>query len=509
MRIHRHRLLRAFALAGAVTATVAACSPAGSGDSKSGSKGPLVVARTVDLDQLDPAVATAFGSVQTLQLVFDTLVHTDANGQIVPGLAKTWDTSKDGRTLTFHLQQGVKFHNGDPLTADAVVATLDRVRDEATASVVRSNLLGVTSITAPDPATAVIKLSKPDGSLLNSLTLTGTAILDPADIKAGRIAKSANGTGPFKLASRTQGQKTDLTANPGYFGGTPKISGVEFRVIPDENSILAGLRAHSFDAGVLTDPNVVSQVHGNGLKVASTPSLAYHTLMLNGRRKPLDQLPVRQAIACAIDRKQVIDTAAAGQGTVTGPITSPGYKLSATDGLPCAPADIAAAKKLLGGSGISLKMLVMSGGYASAVNEAQNLQAQLSKIGVKLTIDQQPTNVYVKRWSKADYDVTLALNGGNSSPYLMYARYFAAGASLAKPGGLDSPEIAKLLGPANVTDTAQRTTAVTALQHAMLQQSPWVWLYTDNNVVAMQSGVKGLGITADNSLRSLETAVRG
>src|SRR5262249_36926951 len=155
--------------------------------------------------------------------------------------------------------------------------------------------------------------------------------------------------------------------------------------------------AHSFDAGVLTDPNVVSQVHGGGLKVASTPSLAYHTLMLNGRRKPLDQLPVRQAIACAIDRKQVIDTAVARQGTVTGPITSRGYKLPPPDGLPCAPGDLAAAKKLLGGSGISLKMLVMSGGYASAVNEAQNLQAQLAKIGVKLDIDQQPTNVYVKR----------------------------------------------------------------------------------------------------------------
>jgi peptide/nickel transport system substrate-binding protein len=507
--MYRHRLLRTFALVGAVAAAVASCSPAGSGNTKSGSKGPLVVARTVDLDQLDPAVATAFGTVQTLQLIFDTLVRTDANGRIVPGLAKTWETSKDGRTLTFHLQQGAKFHNGDPVTADAVVATLDRVRDEATASVVRSNLLAVSSITAPDPATAVINLSKPDGSVLNTLTLTATAILDPADIKAGRIAKSANGTGPFKLASRTQGQKVDLTANPAYYGGKPKISGVEFRVIPDENSILAGLRAHSFDAGVLTDPNVVSQVHGGGIKVASAPSLAYHTLMLNGRRKPLDQLTVRQAIACAIDRKQVIDTAVAGQGTVTGPITSRGYSLSPTDGLPCTPGDIAGAKKLLGGTQVSLKMLVMSGGYASAVNEAQNLQAQLSKIGVKLSIDQQPTNVYVKRWTKADYDVTLALNGGNSSPYLMYSRYFTSGASLAKPAGLDSPEIAKLLVQANDNDAAKRTTAVTALQHAMLQQSPWVWLFTDNNVVAMQSDVTGLGITADNSLRSLETAVRG
>jgi len=506
--MHRHRLLRTFALAGAVSAAVAACSPAGSGDAKS-SHGPLVVARTVDLDQLDPAVATAFGTVQTLSLVFDTLVRTDASGRIVPELATSWETGKDGRTLTFHLRQGVRFQNGDPLTAGAVVATLERVRDEATASVVRSNLLNVSAVTAPDPSTVVLKLSKPDGSILNTLTLTGTSILDPADIKAGRIAKSANGTGPFKLAGRTQGQKVDLTANAAYFGGKPKISGVEFRVIPDETSILAGLRAKSFDAGVLTDPNVVSQVHGGGLKVASTPSLAYHTLMLNGRRKPLDQPAVRQAIACAIDRKQVIETAVAGQGTVTGPVTSPGYRLSPTDGLPCTPGDTAAAKKLLGGTPVELTMLVMSGGYASAINEAQNLQAQLTKIGVKLKIDQQPTNVYVKRWTKADYDLTLALNGGNSSPYLMYARYFTAGASLAKPAGLDSPEIARLLGRTNPPDGRASDATVAQLQRAMLQQSPWVWLFTDNNVVAMQSGVAGLGITADNSLRSLQQTVKG
>jgi peptide/nickel transport system substrate-binding protein len=509
MRMFRHRLLRAFALAGAVSAVVAACSPAGSGNAGKKSHGPLVVARTVDLDGLDPAVATAFGTVQTLQLIFDTLLRTDADGRLVPGLAKSWETSKDGRTLTFHLQQGVRFHNGDALTADAVVASLDRVRDEATASVVRSNLLAVTKVTAPDPDTAVIKLSRPDSSVLHTLTLTGTAILDPADIKAGRLAQAANGTGPFKLAGRAQGQKVDLTANTAYFGGAPKLPGVEFRVIPDENSILAGLRAGSFDAGVLTDPNVVAQAHG-GVKIASTPSMAYHALMLNGRRKPLDRLEVRQAIACAIDRKQVVDTAVAGQGTVTGPITSPGYRLSPTDGLPCTPGDAAAAKKLLGGTTVDLKMLVMSGGYASAVNEAQNLQAQLSKIGVKLTIDQQPTNVYVKRWTKADFDVALALNGGMSSPYLMYARYFGDGASLAGPAGLDSPPIAKLLAQAGASTEERLDDATVArLQRTMLQQSPWVWLFTDNNVVAMQPDVKGLGITADNSLRSLQSATRG
>lgn len=512
MRLHRHRLLTAVAFAAAASLAVAGCSPAGSRKDR-GSHGPLVIARTVDLDQLDPAVATAFGTTQTLQLMYDTLLHTDAAGRLVPGLATKWETSADGRTLTFHLRQGVRFQSGAPFTADAVVATLDRIRDEKTASVVRSNLQSVSKVTAPDPGTAVITLSRPDASVLNTLTLTGTSILEPGDISAGRIGKSVNGTGPFSFAGRTQGQKVDLKANPAYYGGRPPIPGVEFRVIPDESSILAGLRAGSFDAGVLTDPTVAAQVHGD-LKVAATPSLAYHALMLNGRREPLDRLAVRQAIACAIDRRQVVDTAVAGQGTVTGPITSPGLSLSPTDGLPCRPGDVAAAEHLLTGAGVrtpvTLKTLVMSGGYASAINEAQNVQAQLAKIGVRLELDQQPTNVYVKRWTKADYDATIALNGGSASPYLMYARYFGKGASLARPAGLDSPEIAALLDRANAeTDAAERTAAYARLQRTMLQQSPWVWLFTDKNVVVTQPDVKGLGITADNSLRSLERTTRG
>ena len=511
MRMRGHVVLRAFALVGAVSLAAGACSPAGS--KKDGKSGPLVVARTVDLEQLDPAAATGFGSVQTLRLMFDTLMTNDTTGRLVPGLAKSWETSKDGRTLTFHLQHGVKFRNGDPLTSDAVVATIERVLDEKTASVVRSNLLSVDKVTAPDPATAVITLHKPDLSVMNTLTLIGTAILDPADIKSGNAGKSLNGTGPFTLSGRTQGQKVDLTANPNYFAGKPSIPGVEFRVIPDETSILAGLRAGSFDAGVLTDPNVSSQAHGK-LQVSSTPSLAYHALMLNGRRKPLDTLAVRQAIACAVDRKQVIDTAVAGQGTPTGPVTGPGQNLTPTDGLPCTPGDVAGAKKMLDGAGVktpvTLKTLVMSGGYASAINEAQNLQAQLGKIGVKLVLDQQPVNVYVKRWSAADYDATLALNGGDSSPYLMYARYFTAGGSLGKPAGLDSPKIAELLGRVNAeTDLKARDAAVAELQRTMLQQAPWVWLFKDNNVVVTQPGVKGLTITPDNSLRSLQRTTKG
>lgn len=224
MRKYRHSALLVGMLAGAVAlAGVSSCSPAGSGTDGSGpgSDKTLVIARTTDLEQLDPATATAFGSTQTLHLLYDTLVRTDSGGKIVPGLAGSWQTGENGRKITFHLRKNVKFHNGDEFTAEAVVATLDRLLDESTGSVVRSNLLSVSDVSAPDPETAVVKLKKADASVLATLTSIGTAVLDPADIKAGRVAKRANGTGgpsnwrPGPRTRRSNSRATSTTSGAG------------------------------------------------------------------------------------------------------------------------------------------------------------------------------------------------------------------------------------------------------------------------------------------------------
>ena len=100
------------------------------------------------------------------------------------------------------------------------------------------------------------------------------------------------------------------------------------------------MKAGAFALGLLSDPSVAdTATNNNGFSLVKQPALAYHVLQLNGRHKPLDNIKVRQAIACAVDRQQVIDTAAFGDGTVTGPITSPAYQYSPTDGLPCTPGD--------------------------------------------------------------------------------------------------------------------------------------------------------------------------
>ncbi|NUS45154.1 MAG: ABC transporter substrate-binding protein [Mycobacteriaceae bacterium] len=498
----------AAAAAVALAVGLSACSPS-SGSSDSGDTSAFTVARTGDIDKLDPQLATAFQTQQTLGLVYSSLVKTGADGSIQPDLATQWTTSQDNLTVTFSLRPGVTWHDGTPFTSEDVKASLQRILDQATGAVARSNLTAIASIDAPAPTQVVLHLSKPAAALLYSLASVNASIVSAKDIAAGTVGKVPDGTGPFAWKQWDQGQQVVLTGNAKYYGGAPAIDTLTFRVIPDEASILNGMKAGAFQIGQISDPGIAQQAGSGGpFNLVKQPALAYHTLMLNGRRGPLQNQQVRQAISCAIDRDQVLKTAAYGDGTVTGPITSPAFQYPATDGLPCRPGDVDAAKQMLAaagfGGGFTLNTIVETGEYATAGAEAQNLQAQLAKIGVRLELRQLPTSPYVQAWLAADYDAAVALNGGSYDPYLMYGRYFGTGGSLSKPGGIESQALAGLLAQGNSTsDDAQRKSIYGNLQKQLLTESPWVWMFRSDDYYLVKSGVQGFTPRPDELLTSL------
>jgi peptide/nickel transport system substrate-binding protein len=505
------------ALVALVLGLTSACSPAGSEkeDAAGDGGGTAVVARTGDIDVLDPHKATAFQTVQTLGLIYDRLVTTDKDGKIIPELAESWEVAPDASSVTFTLRDGVTWHDGDPFVAADVKATLDRILDEETAAVARSNLTMVSAVETPDDKTVTLTLSTPNAAILYALASVNASILHAKDITAGTVDREPDGTGPFKFGKWAQGQQLTLKANAKYFDGAPKIETLQFRVIPAESSILAGMRAGRFQLGIVSDPGVAEQAEGSeGMKLQKQPTLAYHALMLNGRRGPLKDVKVRQAISCAIDRQQVVDTAAFGDGEVTGPITSPAYTYDDTQGLPCTPGDTAAAKKLLTeaghGDGFTVSTIVQSGEYATAAAEAQSVQAQLAEIGVKLKLQQLASAAYVKKWLEADFDTAVALNGGSSDPYLMYGRYFTEGGSLAGPAGLESKELADLLVQGNgTTDEDERQQTYGELQEKLLELSPWVWMFRGDAYYLVGDDLTGFQPRPDEGLSSLGSAAAG
>src|SRR5207249_9395516 len=170
------------------------------------------------------------------------------------------------------------------------------------------------------------------------------------------------------------------------------------------------------------------------------------------------------AIQCAIDRKQVLDSAALGEGKVTGPITSPAYR-SDPNARPCPTANLTKAKKFLAAAGfpnggITLHTIVETGEYATAVSEAQSLQAQLAKIGINLDLQVLDSGTYVKRWLAADFDAAVALNGGRVDPDTMYNRYFTSTGNLNKVAGFSSPKLDQLFAQGRATDNVKQRKAV-------------------------------------------------
>ncbi len=388
----------------------------------------LVMAWATDATGLDPHKQTAFASLRLLELIYEPLVTLDADLEIQPALAESWAFSDDGRQLYFTLRQGATFHNGSPVTSADVKASFERILDEDTGAATRANFLSIDSIEVPDDRTVVFNLSRQDAPILTAMTDLNTAIVPAGEIAAGSVGTAAIGSGPFRLESWKPNEGSVLTANADWWGDGPSIDGIEIRVMPDETAILAALRTGGIDFALLNDPFVASLVaRESSVQLNRAPAISYHVLQLNPSRPPMDDLRVRQAISCAIDRQQVLDTASLGEGRVTGPLTIPAYS-SDPGSLFCYQRDTERAKQLLAeaghADGFTLQLIGARGEPPTAVAEAQIIQAQLAEVGIDIEIEVLELNVYVDRWLKADFDLAVANNSGRADPYTMYARYW-------------------------------------------------------------------------------------
>lgn len=491
-------------LAVAAIALTACSAPEASGE---GSDAPqnLVIGVTADVDTLLPWTSTQFQATHVLQNLYGTLTEFDDDLAVTEGLAESWETSEDGLTVTFQLREGVTFADGSDLDAEDVVASYQAIKDEATAAVSATNLASVETIEAVDPLTVQLTLSAPDAALFSKLAVITTAIL-PSDVDLAALETEPNGTGAFVFEDRTPNQSLTLAANPEYWGGEPEVDTVEFRVIPDQSAIVSALQAGSVQMAVFDD-QLVADTIGGSVEVTETPQLSYHVLQINSRVAPLDDVNVRLAIACAIDRQEVLDTAALGAGEVTGPITSPAFR-SDPDARPCPEADIDAAKEHLAEAGyedgLTLRAIVNQDGYSTAVAEAENLQAQLKKAGITLEIESLESGAYVDRWVAADFELAVALNGGQPDPDASYGRYFTSTGSLNPVAGYSSETLDALFAEGKAeSDEAARKAIYDDVAAELEDNAAWVWLFTSYNYTATAEGVSGFVPLSNGSLQNL------
>ena len=487
---------------------VSACAPTAVAPSPSATAsgpkkgGTLILARAGEVTNLDPHKVPAFTSARVFELVYSYLMRLDENLAVQPDLAESMPTtSSDGKTVTVKIRSGVKFHNGDPLTSADVKYTFERIILPANAAVARSFFGDVDTITAPDATTVVFNLKTPNAALIAYMAHPNTGIVSKkiGEANADLSKKeTAIGSGPFKLAEWVPDNFMRFAANTDYYvAGQPYLDGIRINVVPDETAVTAALRTKAADMAIVFDAKVARTLRSEtGVTLSAKPSLSYNLLFVNTKRKPFDNLKVRQAIAYAIDRKAIIDAVAFGEGEVTGPIAPAlaNYALP-TSQYPLYTRDVAKAKALLAEANVgpvSFTMLTQTTEPVYAKDIAQLVQAQLAEIGVTMKIETLEFTQWVDRWLKADFDMAPGLNGGGPDPDFYVFRYFTDDGNLNFVTSYKNPISSDAIKAGRATtDVAKRKDLYTTAQKELVNGVPFIWLYVGRDYNATLPTTKG------------------
>ncbi len=388
--------------------------------------GTLTIALSAEPPGLDPTTSPAATIKRVVHYnMLEGLLKVDRNGKVVPALAKSYNISKDGREYTFNLYQGIKFHDGSPCTAEDVKFSFERLLDPKTAAVNRKYYMGVESIQVINPLTVKFKVKKFDSNFLFNVARGDAVIVSRQAID--RLKSQPVGTGPFRFVEWKRGDSVVMVRNPDYYvKGIPYLEKVVFKFIPDPSAQLAALRAGDVDvlAYDLSPENAPMLEKDPRFKVLKGHTTTDVIMAINNSRKPFNDPRVRQAITLAIDRKAIIEGAVAGYGSPIGSHmdpTNPYY----IDLSGLYPYNLEKAKKLLAEAGYPNgfeAVLKLPEPYAYARRSGEIIADQLSKVGIKLTLEVIQWGQWIDRiFKNAEYDLTVI---GHAEPFdiEIYAR---------------------------------------------------------------------------------------
>ncbi|WIE63604.1 ABC transporter substrate-binding protein [Curtobacterium sp. MCLR17_036] len=486
------------ALAATAVAVVSALALTGCAGSSGPTGGPDATVRVgLVLEPTSLDIRTQSGAALDQVLidnVYQGLVGRTAEGDIRDVLASSHEVSDDGLTYTFTLRKGTTFQDGEPVTAADVVWSLEQVK--ANDSYIDSATLAkVRSISSPADDTVVLRLRQPDSDLL--FNLTGRAGLVLEEGAENDRSDSANGTGPFEVASWKQGDSLTFERNDDYWGTKAKVAKIVFRYITDPSTAVNAMAEGDIDVLNPVDGTLRSQLEGNAdIALHSGKTTDKYTLAFNDQKAPFTDKRVRQAIRQAIDPKALIK-AVGGTGVEQGgpiPELDPGYEdLTDIDAY-----DPANAKKLLAAAGArDLDLtLTYANVYPAVIGDV--LKSQLAEVGITLTVDRVDFATWLSTVFQApkkgprDFDLSMVDH--------VEARDFGNWANPEYYFGYDNPEVQALYAESIAATTeADKVDALRKAARIVSEDAAGEWLYTATEITAVRSGVTGFPVDGGNS----------
>lgn len=454
-----------------------------------------------DYTRINPAL-DEHGEINLL--LFDGLTSHNGKNEVAPGLAKSWEFDETACTYTFHLEEGVVWHDGEPFTAEDVKFTIEAVMDPENASENAPNFEDVEEITVTDEHTVSFRLSAPNVAFLDYMTMAVLPehLLAGEDMQTSDFFRAPVGTGPYKLESWDVGQAIVLTKNEDYFKGTPHIDQVIFKIVSDDNAKTLQMAAGELDLALLPPKAARSFADREGYVCYDMKTADYRGILFNFNnpfwQENRDIIP---AVCHAIDRQAIIDAVLLGQGVPAyGPLQRNIYNNENVERYEYSPEKAAeileAAGCVRGEDGIYRRggeplsfVISVGAGDQVRVDMAQAAAQQIRAVGIDCAVE-IPTKVdwnsqmaYLIGWGSpfdADDHTYKVFGTGKGANYSGYSNA-AVDRYLTQARGSDDPEV--------------RAESYARFQEELAKDPAYAFIcYIDANYVA-DASIRG--ITAD------------
>jgi peptide/nickel transport system substrate-binding protein len=483
--------------------------------STGGASGTIVDGLFEEPGNLNPIL----GPDMTFSLIVDTSLYrnlfmVNPQNQLVPQMATEVPTvqnggiSADGLTYTFHLNPNAKWSNGDPFTSKDVQVTYNLITNSQVNAVSKLGWQDVQTFTIVNDHEFKVTLKKPDpafiddalsGSLPGILPASVFGSMNPKDVNTATFNHNPTVTnGPYKFVNWVPGASITVTANPYWMGPKPKTTTIQYKVIPDQNTLLTNVKAHAVNVWYFDPITELSQIQAvQGADVHLTPMPAFEMAVVNMRNPILQDVRVRQALELAIDRQAIVQQIYKGKATLLA-ADQGSMSWSSDPNLQPYPYDLAKAKQLMAAAGwklgsdgylqkngqdFTLTYSTTAGNSVRAATE-RLIQYWFKQLGVKLIIKNYPANEYFgtvlpsgKGWDLGEFEFQDSTNPVSATEQL----FTSTGAQ--NFGGFKNSTVDQLIKKVDVTTSqTQRQQMMQQVESIMHDQLPALWYYAPDEV---------------------------
>ena len=463
---------------------------------------------------LDPRVGIDAQSERIDDLLFDDLLTRDEHLNVQPGLAKSWDIP-DPLTYVFHLQPGVRFHDGRPLTSRDVKWTFDSLLQGKIRSTKSAAYRSVDHIEAPGDATVIFHLKEPFATLLWNLSDGAVGIVPYGS--GAEMTQHPIGSGPFRFVSAQQDKEVLIARNDDYWGTKARVKRVRFAVVPDPTTRALELRKGSADIAInaWTSDMVLTLQQDPKLQMLRAPGTVLSYMAFNLRDPILKDVRVRQALAYAVDRRPILQYLMRGFAQPAYSILPPQSWAYSGD-VPHYDYSPERAKQLLQQAGypevngVRFHLTMKTSTEESTRLLAAVLQQQLRDVGIVLDIRTFEFATFFSDVTRSAFQMySLRWIGGNEDPdifeYVFHSSKFAPNG--ANRGFYSNPRVDALIDQARrELDQNTRKQLYAEIQRVLAEELPAINLWYLDNVVIYSKRVRGITLNPSGNYDFLKTA---